>query len=324
MEDTVVTHKKPFAFLSRFYCAALMILICSCGSSANLNEGIEKEDAALIKKLVDNNADVNQYSDFGWTPLLTSTRKGNLEIVKILLAHGAEVNAKNSNGWSALLIASRYGYPEILKCLIEHGAYIHTCNHQDWDALTLAAWAGHTKIIDILINEGIRLNTKGKNALYYTGLNNRPDIVEYLLEKGVEFEFFEESWEDLFSAGVINKVMGQLEEEKGNYSLALVNYTNASKYFSEAVPKLNEVIDAIETKESKDIFLSILGVIASSADLSNVRSGNRSAIRYSEIVPRTSNASNGSKEWYEEVIKESKNKCSYCEKKIEELKKKNS
>ena len=63
-------------------------------------------DLDAVKVLVEAGADVNQVSEFGWTPLLTATQNRYYRIGKFLLENGANPNIANEGGWNPLYIAT--------------------------------------------------------------------------------------------------------------------------------------------------------------------------------------------------------------------------
>ena len=94
-------------------------------------------DLESAKLLVDAGADVNQTTEYGWTPLLTATNNRHYQLGKYLLEHGADVNKANKGSWTPLYIATDnrnieggdYPVPkpdmdhlDFIKLLLEHGA----------------------------------------------------------------------------------------------------------------------------------------------------------------------------------------------------------
>jgi ankyrin repeat protein len=63
-------------------------------------------DLETVKILVEAGANVNQVTNYGWSPLLTATQNKNYQIGKYLLEHGADPNIANNGGWRPLYLAT--------------------------------------------------------------------------------------------------------------------------------------------------------------------------------------------------------------------------
>ena len=94
-------------------------------------------DLESTKLLLDAGADINQTSEYGWTPLLTATNNRHYVLGKYLMERGADVNKANKGRWTPLYLATDnrnieggdYPVPkpdmdhlEYIKLLLEHGA----------------------------------------------------------------------------------------------------------------------------------------------------------------------------------------------------------
>jgi len=94
-------------------------------------------DLESAKLLLDAGADINQTTEYGWTPLLTATNNRHYVLGKYLMERGADVNKANKGNWTPLYLATDnrnieggdYPVPkpdmdhlEYLKLLLEHGA----------------------------------------------------------------------------------------------------------------------------------------------------------------------------------------------------------
>ena len=97
-------------------------------------------DLATARILLDHGVDVNQTSEYGWTPLLTATQNRYYQLGKFFLEHGADPNIANKGGWNPLYIATDNrnieggDYPtrkpdmdhlDFIKLLIDHGANVN-------------------------------------------------------------------------------------------------------------------------------------------------------------------------------------------------------
>lgn len=76
----------------------------------------------LVKKLLDQGAEVNQKDEYGETALSHAITSGNVEIIKMLLDKGAEVDEKDEYGETALRRATRGKNVEVVKILLDKGA----------------------------------------------------------------------------------------------------------------------------------------------------------------------------------------------------------
>lgn len=80
-------------------------------------------DAAAVKKLLEQGADVNAKFRYNQTPLFKAAERGHTEVVKVLLAGGAEVNLKDTfYGATAITWAADKGHAEVVRALLEKGA----------------------------------------------------------------------------------------------------------------------------------------------------------------------------------------------------------
>jgi ankyrin repeat protein len=85
-------------------------------------------------------ADVNQTTEYGWTPLLTATNNRHYQLASLLIDWGADVNLPNKGGWTPLYVATDnrnieggdYPVPkadldhlDFIKILLDHGANVN-------------------------------------------------------------------------------------------------------------------------------------------------------------------------------------------------------
>jgi ankyrin repeat protein len=63
-------------------------------------------DSESARLLLDAGADVNQTTEYGWTPLLTATNNRHYRLATYLIERGADVNLANKGGWTPLYLAT--------------------------------------------------------------------------------------------------------------------------------------------------------------------------------------------------------------------------
>ena len=84
---------------------------------------ISQYDETIFKLLVENGADVNAQSLYGYTYLAKAVESNDIEGVKYLLKNGADYKIKNrKDGKTALMIANKKGYNDIVTVLKKAGA----------------------------------------------------------------------------------------------------------------------------------------------------------------------------------------------------------
>jgi ankyrin repeat protein len=63
-------------------------------------------DLESARNLLDAGADVNQTTEYGWTPLLTATNNRHYKLAQFLIERGANPNIANKGGWTPLYLAT--------------------------------------------------------------------------------------------------------------------------------------------------------------------------------------------------------------------------
>ena len=79
-------------------------------------------DAWMVKRMLEDKADVNYVDGDGWSALSEASLAGNLEIIKLLIDSGANVNLKHEKGWTCLMIAAQKNREEVVRLLLKSGA----------------------------------------------------------------------------------------------------------------------------------------------------------------------------------------------------------
>ena len=76
------------------------------GGLTSLVFAAREGDLESARALLDAGADVNQQTEYGWTPLLTAVNNRNYQLAKLLVERGADVNLPNKGGWTPLYLAT--------------------------------------------------------------------------------------------------------------------------------------------------------------------------------------------------------------------------
>ncbi|MES2625443.1 MAG: ankyrin repeat domain-containing protein [Pseudomonadota bacterium] len=157
------------------------------GGLTALHFAVREGDLESTKVLVEAGADVNQKSEFGWTPLLTATQNRFYELGKYLLEHGADPNIANEGGWNPLYIATDNrnieggDYPT-RKPDMDHLAYIKLL--LDAGANPNLRMASSTETRTIFTHQWLR--EEGATPFLRAAQSSDVELMKLLLEAGAD------------------------------------------------------------------------------------------------------------------------------------------
>jgi ankyrin repeat protein len=161
-----------------------------------------KGDFNEIQRLLAQGSDVNSKTSGGTTALMEASRIGNIEIVQLLLSKGADANEANQFDQTAMGFALDKGHKEIRELLLKHGAanktrqeVLESREKKERLSKELREVCYYGKELweaQSLIRRGADVNgpdEKGETPLMIgCAMKGRPDVVEYLIEKGALIE----------------------------------------------------------------------------------------------------------------------------------------
>lgn len=163
------------------------------GRGADINNALQAAanagSVALIKYLLDNNADINACGGTYGTALQAAASVDQKDVVQFLIKHGADVNLQGGRYGTALQAAASRGNHAIVQLLLEQGADVNSQCGEYGNALQAAAQGADLSIVSMLLDSGADVNAQGgkyNTALQAVAqrLSRKDDIVELLLAKG--------------------------------------------------------------------------------------------------------------------------------------------
>jgi len=163
-------------------------------SSAGLLAAAASGNAAKLRELLLQGADIEYRDADGRSALLLATRAGAVEAARVLIEAGADVNAKDNIQDSPYLYAGAEGPLEILRMTLANGADLASVNRYGGTALIPAAHHGHPDIVRELLGTDIdidHVNNLGWTALIEAvilgdGGPVHTEIVRLLLDAGAD------------------------------------------------------------------------------------------------------------------------------------------
>lgn len=162
-------------------------------SGTDVADAAKKKDAAAVKALLKDGADVNAAQGDGMTALHWAATNGDAALTQMLLAAGANVRATTRlGGITPLHMASEAGHAAVAAALIAAGADTNIATTTGATALMLAARSGNSDTVTRLIETGADINAKekgfGQTALMVAAGLDRADVVRLLMARGADWK----------------------------------------------------------------------------------------------------------------------------------------
>jgi serine/threonine-protein phosphatase 6 regulatory ankyrin repeat subunit B len=171
-----------------------------------------KGHVGLVKRLLEQGAQVNHVSNAGSTPLWlachgndrksgvpTSDRAWYLsldrrELVVLLLQYGAHPNQVSCRGQTPLNAAATAGDFAVVMRLLEAGADIDHADEQEITSLMYASYFGHDMVVKFLLDGGASPDPRrgAASALMFAAERGHDAIVKLLVARGAQTNHVDE------------------------------------------------------------------------------------------------------------------------------------
>jgi ankyrin repeat protein len=181
---------------TRAVCLALLVLMvgllsadaASAAGDRRLAEAAKKRDAAAVKRLLNDRADVNGRQPDGATALHWAAHWNEVETARLLVRAGADVNAANDFGVTPLQLAATNASTAMVESLLEAGANPNLAMASGETPLMTAARTGNVAVVDALLARGAAIDakesTQGQTALMWAVAERHTAVARRLIERG--------------------------------------------------------------------------------------------------------------------------------------------
>ena len=159
-------------------------------SDAPVADAAMRRDAARIRLLIKQGADVNAAQGDGMTALHWAATHGDVGEARMLISAGARVDAMTRNGnYTPLHLAARTGNAAMVKALLDNGANVNAKTTSGGaSALHFAAAQGSTDAVNALIDKGAAVDVRDaawdETPLMWAAAYNRVDALQALIKRG--------------------------------------------------------------------------------------------------------------------------------------------
>ena len=160
-----------------------------------LFEAIKESNAAQLKELLENGADIELRDGSGNTALICAAAGFTSACLELLLQAGATVNVQNKFGTTALINAVRehYGDIEKVSALLKAGADANVVDSKGHSLIYWAIFGANEDVSLALIQAGVDVNivNEGGVSTLMQAIEKGyiPEIVEMLLNAGADTEY---------------------------------------------------------------------------------------------------------------------------------------
>jgi uncharacterized protein len=171
----------------------MVALSVSLGAAARapIADAAERRDAAAIRTLLKQGADVGAAQPDGTTALHWAALHGDTALASMLLVAGANVRATTRlGGYTPLHLASQTANAALITILLDGGADVKAPTSTGATSLMLAARVGSVESVKLLLERGADANAKektyGETALMFAAAADRADVVALLTAHGAD------------------------------------------------------------------------------------------------------------------------------------------
>lgn len=151
---------------------------------SKLHSAISDGDIARMKEVLASGVDPDHEDDYGRSFLWFAVNRGNLLAVQTLVDAGAAVTVANKYNGTLLQVAARKGSVEIASYLLDKNPKLLEQRDRDGNtALHTAAESGYPDLVAFLIEKGLDANAKNfsnRSPLSLAQKNNHLEVVDLL------------------------------------------------------------------------------------------------------------------------------------------------
>ncbi|XP_063300035.1 ankyrin repeat and SOCS box protein 3 isoform X1 [Pelobates fuscus] len=162
---------------------------------SSVGHAARRGDIKSLKKLIKKGYSVDVSDNRGWMPIHEAASSNSSRCLQLLInsaPSSSYIKSKTFEGETALHLAAKSGSVSCTQLLLQVGAEMNDVTNEEITPLFLAVESGHKDVVKLLIKHKANINgphsCSGWNPLHQASLMERTDIMQILLESGVDKE----------------------------------------------------------------------------------------------------------------------------------------
>ncbi|PYR84163.1 MAG: hypothetical protein DMG19_17400 [Acidobacteria bacterium] len=177
--------------LAAFLC--IWFAISSFAGTSDVADAAMNKNAAAVRALIQQKANVNAPQADGTTALHWAARWDDLDMAAVLIQAGANSQAANRTGATPMFLAAVNGSATMIERLLKAGADPNAAvlSHGE-TALMMAARTGKLDAVKVLVSHGAGVQEKedlrGTDALMWAAEQGHSAVVKFLLDNGADVD----------------------------------------------------------------------------------------------------------------------------------------
>jgi uncharacterized protein len=186
---TTKTQRHKEIFLAILLCVFVSLWLAA--GTSDVADAAMNKNAAAVRALIQQKADVNAPQADGTTALHWAARWDNPELAAALIRAGANAQAANRTGATPMFLAAVNGSAAMIEVLLGAGVdpNMPVLSHGE-TALMMAARTGKLDAVKALLSHGADVRAKetlrGTDALMWSAEQGHADVVKFLLDNGAD------------------------------------------------------------------------------------------------------------------------------------------
>lgn len=242
----------------------------------------DRNNLQLLKELIERQKmPVDSVGDFGATPLIRASYRGNERIVSYLISQNADVNIGDLGGETALHIASREGHLPIVQMLVNSGANLETQDVDGWTPLMRATLRGRDKVVQLIIASGASvgaMNRWGETPILLSSKIGNADIVKLLVSKEKDLNQLTSAQEFARRYGheevvsILEKTITDVKKSSLSNVRSPLQYQNGTKNVNQVALENSQGANVIASTKLENVHTSAIQKIGNNSDTNSINS----------------------------------------------------